>query len=792
MEGGRAPPNTQKRTGEVMLGSHRTTERLAPNPFFPFTLAVLLASPAALSQQAASSSEEGLEEVVVTSRLREERLMDVPVSVSVFTEQTIRDAGIRNPADFISLTPNVSVAETQDVGTVAVVVRGVGQIRNGETPVAVSVDGVLQSTPLAFNQSLFDVKQIEVLKGPQGALYGRNAIAGAINITTKRPTDQFEGTADLDYGNGNARRVLVSASGPLAGDRVVFRAALLDSRAGGWITNTFLDKKVDGFKDQTGVFRLDARLSDSLRLDARASHTETTGGATYFVVASNANRNGVVISNAHEVANDVIAPTSNNAGSNDRTMTDLSLKLDYDLAGGVLTSISAATKLSELVTYDGFDYSDNTYCIDFGTSPLYTPYSCANPRFTTGGSNGTPVFYSQPFNTTFQKYNIETYSQEVRYTSRADSPWRYIVGAYFLKRDRDLTTATQEDKGFGIIPVLDFDPASPNQTRSYFAEVNRDKTYALFGQINHDLTQKLELGLALRYDSDKRHQTDPRPDAYRVDGFGLLLTGPRTREKTFSELQPKVTLTYKPDATVSVYSSFATGFRSGGFNAPGTEINPFTGDPIAAPVYKKEISKNYEVGFKSELLDRSLSLSGALFYSDVDNLQAFNFNGAVNAQVVTNIDNVHIKGAELEAQYRVVRDLTLYGSVGYADAKIERYSANPAAVGNQVPYNTKIKLNVGTQWRHHFTGALSSLVRIDVERRGKTYFHEGGTPIGIPVRDPLTLLNSRVGLETDNGWQVTLWGRNLTDRKYYEEVVVPAYAFQARPRTYGLEVRKDF
>jgi len=775
-----------------MQRSHRTGVAHRHNSLFPAILVVLLAPPASLAQQSDASAVDSLQEIVVTSRLREEKLLNVPVSVSVFTEQTIKDAGIRNPADFISLTPNVSVAETQDVGTVAVVVRGVGQIRNGETPVAVSVDGVLQSTPLAFNQSLFDVQQIEVLKGPQGALYGRNAIAGAINITTKRPTDAFEGTVDLGYGNGNARRALVSAGGPLAGDRLVFRAAYLDNRAGGWITNTFLDKKVDGFKDQTAVLRLDAKLTDALRLDARATHSETSGGATYFVVASNANRNGVVIANAHDVANTVIAPTSNNLGSNDRTMTDLSLKLDYDLAGGVLTSITATTKLDELVTYDGFDYSDNTYCIDFGTSPLYTPYTCANPRFTTGGSNGSPIFYSQPFNTTFQQYDIETYSQEIRYTSSANSPWRYIVGAYFLKRDRDLVTATQEDKGFGIIPVLDFDPATPNQTRSYFAEVNRDKTYALFAQVNHDLTQKLELGLALRYDSDERHQTDPRPDAYRVDGFGLLLTGPRTREKTFSELQPKVTLTFKPLETVSFYASFATGFRSGGFNAPGTEVNPFTGDPIAAPVYRKEISRNYEVGFKSELLDRRLSLAGAVFYSDVDDLQAFNFNGAVNAQVVTNIDNVHITGGELEAQFRVVKDLTIYGSAGYADAKIEKYADNPAAIGNQVPYNTKLKLNAGAQWRHHYTGSLSSFVRLDVERRGKTYFHEGGTPIGIPVRDALTLLNSRLGFETDDGWQVAVWGRNLANKKYYEEVVVPAYAFQARPRTYGLEVRKDF
>jgi iron complex outermembrane receptor protein len=510
------------------------------------------------------------------------------------------------------------------------------------------------------------------------------------------------------------------------------------------------------------------------------------------VVSSNANRNGTRIATASQIANDVLAPTTNNLGSNDRSVSDLSLKLDYDLAGGVLTAISAATKLDEVVTYDGFDYSDNTYCIDFGTSPLYTPYNCATPQFTTGGSNGTPIFYSQPFNTTFQDYGVETYSQELRFTSRADAPWRYIAGAYFLKRNRDLTTATQEDKGFGIIPQLDFDPTTPNQTRSYFAEQNRDSAYALFAQLNHDLSEKLEFGVAVRYDSDRREQTDPRPDAYRVDGFGLPLSGPRTRSKTFSELQPKLTLTYKAARTLSFYTSYASGFRSGGFNAPGTEVNPFTGDPIANPVFRKEVSKNFEAGFKSEWFDRALSLNSAVFYSDVDDLQSFNFNGSVNAQVVANIDKVHIKGAELELNALLASGFSVFGGAGYSDAKIEEYAVNTAAIGNQVPYNTKLKVNVGTQWRHSLSGGLSSLVRVDLEHRGKTYFHEGGTPIGIPVRDSLNLVNARLGLETSDGWAVTLWGKNLGDEKYYSEVVVPAYAFQARPRTYGLEVRKDF
>jgi iron complex outermembrane receptor protein len=759
-------------------------------------LGLLTAQAASAAEQAApagaADSGEDITEIIVTSRLRAERLQDVPVSVSVFTEQAIRDAGIRRPADFIALTPNVTVAEAQDVGNVAIVVRGIGQIRNGETPVAVSIDGVLQASPLQFNQDLFDVQQIEVLKGPQGALYGRNAIAGAINITTKRPTDTFEGTAEIGFGNGEQRSLLASVSGPLAGDRVVFRAAIQHKEAGGWITNSFLDKKVDDYENQTGVLRIDANLTDRLRLDARVAHGTVEGGAAYFVVASNANRNGATpFTTAKQIANHVIAPSSNNLGSNDRNTTDLSLKLDYDLAGGVLSSISSLSRVDNVVTFDGFDYSDNTQCVEF-SSPLNVPYACATPQFTIGGLEGGTPFFTQAFNTTFQDYELKNFSQEIRFTSRADSRWRYIVGAYYLKRDRDLTTATQEDRGFGIIPKLDFDPATANQTRSYFAEVNRDKAYAVFGQLNIDLTSMLELGLALRYDEDKRHQTDPRPDAYRVDGFGLPIVGPRSKSEKFSQLQPKVTLAWKPSRELTVYGSVASGFRSGGFNAPGTEVSPFTGEPIADPVYKKETSQNYEIGIKSQLLDRRLTVNAAVFRTDAKDLQVFNFNGAVNAQVVNNVDKVVINGAELEITALATDWLTLFGGVGYSDAEIKRYEDNPAAVGNQVPYNTKLKFTVGAQVRRELVAGLSGVARVDLEHRGKTYFHEGGHPIGIPVRDPVDLLGARLGIETKDGWSVMLWGRNLTDEKYYEEVVVPDFAFQARPRSYGVDVRKSF
>ena len=162
-----------------------------------------------------------IEEIVVTSRLRRESLHEVPVTVNAFTAEDIEDAGIERPNDYLSLVPNVTLVEAQNAGTTFLTIRGITQVRNNEPPVAVSVDGMLQTSPNQFNQALLDLEQIEVLKGPQGALYGRNAIGGAINITTKQPTNEFGGRVRVGVGNGDHARAQVSLSGPITEDRTV-------------------------------------------------------------------------------------------------------------------------------------------------------------------------------------------------------------------------------------------------------------------------------------------------------------------------------------------------------------------------------------------------------------------------------------------------------------------------------------------------------------------------------------------------------------------------------------------
>ncbi|WP_232476075.1 TonB-dependent receptor [Flavisphingomonas formosensis] len=722
--------------------------------------------------------------------MRSENLQNVPASISVFGSKQIEDAKIERPGDFVALTPNVTFSTAQDAGTTYLTVRGISQVPNGETPVAISVDGVLQTSAFQFNEEMFDIQQIEVLKGPQGALYGRNAIAGAINITTKPVTNDYEGRVVVGYGNGNFTRAEGSVSGPIIKDKLLFRAGVSYRDADGWITNTFLDKKVDNFRNIGADLKLIFKPTDSLTFDLRGHYGRVTGGAAYFVRSSNANLNGIVISDAHGVANTVIAPTSNNLGYNKRLLKDISFKADYDTGAGVLSSITAYDAIDLLTTFDGYDYSNNQNCFEL-TSPLSTPYACANPEITLGGLNGGTPFYTAPFNTTFQRYRQRNFSQELRFTSPSNQPLRYIAGLYFLQRKRDLVTATQEDKGFGIIPELDFDPSTPNQTRAYFQEHNNDKAYAAFAQVNYDVTRSIEISAAMRYDSDHRQQTDPRPDIYRLDGLGRPITGPRTRKQSFDSWQPKFTINYRPLRTLSFYANYAKGFRSGGFNAAGTELDPYTGAKIADPIFKKEVSETYEIGFKSQMLDRRLSLSGALFQTDANNLQVFNFNGSVNAQVVNNIDKARIKGLEFEAQAKLPYGFALFGGLGYTDAKIRKYTANPTTVGNQLPNTTKFKTNLALQYTQDL-GGMDLLIRGNWEHLGKTYFHEGGTAIGVPIRDPLNLFDGQIKLSLASGWSASLWGKNLTNKKYYDKVVVPDYNFQARPRSYGIDISKTF
>lgn len=726
-------------------------------------------SPQAAESASAAASAATLEEVVVTARMRSENIFDVPDTVSVFSEEEIEDAGITRPADYLALTPNVTYVQGADsVGIGFVTIRGVSQIRNGESPVAVVIDGVLMSNPGQFNQELYDIQQIEVLKGPQGALYGRNAIGGAINITTVAPADEPEGKVLLGIGNGGKLRGNFSYSAPLIKDELSFRISGSHVESDGLIDNEYLNEEVDFYKDNSLRARLLWTPTEQLSVDFRYGYQRYEGGALNFALQDNCGvLNGCFAANpdydpnAADDTSTVI--TAGRLGESERTLEDASLKVDYEFDSVTLTSITAWNETEEWYQADAYPYD-----CGFGCSP-------ADLRIFNTAFGSFPLESNQ----LVKMFNdMSSVSQEIRLTSSSDQRLRWITGLYYLGTDRAYALPTVADVGQPYNRIK-FD----EHTISGFADDNDNKAFAAFGQLNYDVTESVELSFALRYDRDKRQQTDVAPDEY-TNTPGLV------RSETYSQWQPKLTVRYLPTESLNLYANWSQGFRSGGFNLNGVGAAAAgAGIPGIEDQYRKELSNNIELGFKSQLADGRVRLNGALFRTDVEDQQYFQFIGAINAQLINNIDEVTLQGAELDVEFQVTDGLTAYAAYGYTDSEIEKYAVAPSEKGNWAPYVARSTFNLGGQYNAELGSSLEGYARLDYEIRGKQFWDTANSS----ARSAINLLNLRTGISSNRDtWSVDLWMKNATDEVYNNEYVIGGIVGFGEPRTYGVDYTLRF
>lgn len=688
-------------------------------------LVLVLAPTAGFTQTAEPAA--ALDEIVVTAQRRAENLQDVPVAVTAVGEREIEARGIASTRDVLPSIPNVTYDESFTVGNSFVSVRGVSQINNADSPVAIVVDGVPQNSQKQLRMELFDVERIEVLKGPQGALYGRNAIGGAINIVTKDPSNTLGGWVEGGLGSGDLKTFSGAVSGPIVDDKVLFRLSGSYKDTDGTIRNTFLDEKVDFYESSDLRGRLLFKPTDDLKIDVRASWSNLEGGAVI-----DASMDPALPDNANREA----YPRSDILGSSEREISDATVKVDWTLAGGTLTSITGYTDLTE-------DY--------YGDLDFCNPVACPNGIFGLG-----PQADQQ------QVLDVSLLSQELRFASPDDRALRYIVGAFFINTQRDLQTI-----GNLLVPGIPAIPLINN------FEKNDNDAYSAFGQVDYDFTDRTTLGVSVRYDKDEREQTDGSNPAAVA------------RKISFDEVQPRVVLSHKFTADQLGYASYSTGFRSGGFNGIG-------GRPFEA-----ETLKNYEIGYKSTWLDQRLRLNAAVFRSQSDDYQFFylDFN-AGGAQVIDNLSEVEFTGMEVELQAQVARGLLVYTSLGLLDSDIKEFDPTltvPAGRGNYTPRTQKSTLAVGTQYEFP-VGSLMGRVRADYGRWGKRYWH----PDNVDVRDPVNMLDLRVSLSGDQ-WTVTAWGRNLLDEFYYQDFNSVRFGAPgvdlgsaSQPDTYGVEFRYEF
>ncbi len=712
-------------------------------------------------QAAEDASAQALEEVTVTARKRDESFRDVPVTVSVFTEAAIQQAGIERPGDFIALVPNMTLVETQNAGNAFVVVRGVSQARNSEPSVAVLVDGVLETNPAEFNKELFDIQQIEVLKGPQGALYGRNAIGGAIIIRTKDPADALEGKVKLGFGNGSSKRAQVGVSGPVGGsDTLKFRASLNYTDTDGFLDNVFLGGKADPSEDISGRVRLTWKPNDTFTGDLRVAASKLETRALYFVIPRDVEANPFSSFTTPPNANDVTSPIQlDNPGQNDRDLVTASLKLDFETALGTVTSVTAYNKTEEVLTGDAYDFR-----------PAAT--SVFRALF------GTDLNQSQFL-------DLDSFSQELRIASPSDGRFRWIAGAYYVQTDRFISTGNMVDTGAGVFPVYREPRLTGNNPNSTFLADSQDNTaWAIFGNATFSVNDQFEIDAALRYDEDERENTTETPTAFlplgSTSGTGAV------RKNKWDELQPKFTLRYKPSPNVTFFGGWSRGFRSGGFNQTGVgAVADANGIAGVNDLFEAEVADTIELGVKGEFLDRRLSAGLSAFKTESENGYFFVFLAANSTQNLGNLD-ADYEGVEFDVTAKVTEHLSLFANFGYTDSEITRME-DPSVIGNQAPLVSKTTMNVGAQLSYPLANGNRLTMRTDLQRIGRTWWE----PYNTTSRDPVSLLDARVGLEGDN-WAVTAWSKNLADEKYNAEFSPGGFLFRALPRRYGVEFQYNF
>ena len=637
---------------------------------------------------------------------------------------------------------------------------------------------MLLSNATQLNQQLFDIQQVEVLRGPQGALYGRNAIGGAIKIDTKPPGDEQE--AELRVGAESAPGYSVKGyvGGPLnQSGSVKYRLAGSVIDHDGYLDNDYLDEKADPYKDTSFRARFNWDVNDRLATDFRVSYSMLETQAFYFVIDAD--------------ADDVDLPISvNNPGNNEREFTSASFKFDYDQGDVMVTGITAYDHVTELSSGDNFNFLPREAPFNFFNNDPFGEYL----KSLTGDSL---VDLSQN-----QFLEVESISQEIKFTSNNETGLRWILGAYGIATNRYISTGGQIDRGLGVFDVeRDFRPQiftdfftdnvvdDPSPQLGVLADSQDNFAWAVFGQIAYDVSDNVEAAFSLRYDEDTRENTTLTPAEYNIPFNEGIVFG-EVREETWDALQPKVTVRWRPSDAWMLYADASRGFRSGGFNQSG--VGTAVTYPGIEDLFDEQIADTFELGAKGDLMDGRLRMSAALYHTILEGAYFFYYDAVTNTQNLGSIDEVEYTGLELEGSALLGEFVTVNFGLGLTDSDITK-APTEDWLGNQAPLVSEVTGNVGVQYRAPVGGDLEFFIRGDYQYLGETWWE----PNNDSSRSAVNLLDARLGLEKADNWAATLWVRNAFDEKYnseYSPGPAPGFNFlwRAQPVRFGIELTKWF
>lgn len=722
-------------------------------------LALIATTTPAFSQEAEDDGATNAE-IVVTAQKREENLQDVPAAISVVSAEQLDQRGVVNITSLQQLVPSLNFKDSATTLDSSVFLRGVGTINfsiAAEPSVGFVVDGVTYARSGEAFGDLYDIERIEVLRGPQGTLFGKNASAGVINVVTKRPGDEFGGYVEVLATNDEEYKVRGALDVPM-GEGVAARITANYGRFDGTVRNITLDRTVNGFERYGVRGLIEAEIGDALTLtligDWRKQKSdccaEVIGTAPAGALAGSLIGVDLRGDQTREIRQNTLTQTR-------ETSWGLSMQADLDVGNaGTLTSITAYRRYRNFGIRDG-DFIDTVYNI--------------------AGGNQLDDFGPQP---------SKTFTQEIRLTSPGDQTLEYVIGGFYynakqqrtFQRDDIVCSATTSAP---VAPGLS--PCFPGTSTLRFPSAvgtfgSTIENYAIFGNLTFNVSDTFRLLAGGRYTHDSVDAFNNRIPATNGGGPGLANAGANfDLSVENSDFSWRAGAQYDLADRTMIYATYTQGYKGPAFNV---FFNQNAGQlaPIAA-----ETADAYEAGVKYRTDDGSFTLNTAVFYAKYDNFQAnsfVNLNGSVITQL-TNAGAVSTKGIEFDALIKPSRNFTVTAGLAYTDAQIDKFNIPPGSPatastrkGEQLPLAPTWKGNLGANWTIE-TGGFANLelgANLSITSDQVSSLQSGATPAELAVRRGITidgyaLVDANIAIvDPDGVWRVNFIGRNLTDTSY--------------------------
>ncbi|MGV3764047.1 TonB-dependent receptor [Parapedobacter sp.] len=686
------------------------------------------------------SIENRLDEAVVTAQKMESDPHDIPASLSVVGSKAVEQQYMWNIMDVTAVVPNLNMANPGDGRNVASL-RGITTTSYNQA-VATYVDGVNQFGLDTYIPYLQDVERIEVLRGPQGTLYGRNAMGGVINIVTKQPTNQATGFVEVNLGSHGQQRYLAGLRAPVVKDKLFFGASLLYNGLDGFYKNDFDGSDYDRQQAVSGNYYLKYLLNAQWAMTLNFKHVS--------------NRNDGAFA--------------------------LSMDMDETFSHPFHVSQDAKTTMVDESRNASLSINHFGNTVSFSSQTAYQ----ANYRFYRSPIDGDFSIldmvsivndYGKDWN------NVKVFTQEFKLSSAPskNSRMNWTAGMFLFHQN----APTKQGTHFGAQAEM---MGAPVNTTSILTNSATNQGAAVFGQLGYRFDNGLELQAGLRYDYE--HAALDARGEFQPDGGDLVVLQPDTSASAdFYALSPSFSVKYAFHDRSQIYGSYTRGFRAGG-------ISQLSSDPSEAALraFDPEYSDNVEVGTKNRLFNRQLEVNLAAFYTRVHNAQVPTLVLPDAITVTQNTGRMESMGLEVEATARVVRNLSLWGNAAftharYLDLNTAGEDGNVQLKGNRPVFTPDWTGFLGAQYDLPIGTSQQLQLGVYGKFIGQQYFTVENT-LG---QKSYSLLNAHIGYSL-HGYELILWGQNLADKRYADYAYDFGFAavHLGRPVTYGLTLRKRF